>query len=240
MLLRELVRRHVPEGQRLALAADPDLFPDLDRGASWTAASEWPDGSAPDAVLVDTTTAGPLADALARWPQTRTWVLVHTSSPQELPVGPLIAAARSHGLHLVEAIALPGHHKVGLVASREPGALLGYLNGQEVGSPDAPRLAWEWALSTLASRARDASVGEQLAALTAERDQLRAELDAVTRAAKEQAEQHGAALAKAKADTEKLRTSASYALGQHVVGMKRHPLRGLRKLRAESKRLKNR
>jgi hypothetical protein len=240
MLLRELVRRHVPEGQRLALAADPELFPDLDRGASWTAAGEWPSDAVPDAVLVDATTAGPLADALSRWPSVRTWVLVHTAAPDELPVGPLIAAARSHGLHLVEAIALPGHHKVGLVASRDPGALLGYLNGQEVGAPDAARLAWEWALSTLALRVRDAAAGEQLAALTAERDQLRADLEAATRAAQQQSEAHAAALQKAKAEAEKVRSSAAYALGQHVVGAKRHPLRALRKVRAESKRLKKR
>jgi hypothetical protein len=244
MLLRELVRRHVPAGQKVAVAADPELFSDLDRACEWAPAAEWPVGPDPDVVLVDATTVGPLAESLARWPSTRTWVLVHTAAPQDLPVGPLVAAARSHGLNLVEAVALPGHHKVGLVASRNPDALLGYLNEQEIGAPDAARLAWEWALSTLGARSRDAAAADAIARLTAERDGLRAELDSVTaqaaRDAKAHAEAHSKELEKVRAEADKLRASASYALGQHLVGIKRHPLRTVRKLRAENKRLKRR
>lgn len=234
MLLRELVRRHVPTGRRVAVVADPSLFPDLERACDWRPADEWPDGPAPDVVLVDVGTEQPLADALARWPETRTWLLVHPAAPEELPVGPLLAQARPAGLHLVEALALAGHYRVGVVASRDPQALLGYLNGNEVGTPDAARLAWEWGVSSLVNRAREAAAEASLARVTAERDDLQGRLDAATAQAKEAA----TALRAAQRETERLRTSVGYVLGQHLVGMKRHPFRSSARLLLDTRRLR--
>ncbi len=249
MLLRELVSRHVPAGQRVAVAGDPELFGDLERVCDWTPAEAWPEETTPDAVIVDLGVADALATWTARWPGAGTWLLVHPTAPEALPVGPLVASVRSQGLHLVEALALPGHHKVGLVASRDPRSLLGYLNGHEAGTPDADvasRLAWEWGLSTLVSRAREASALAEVERLIAERVALQAQLDATAAQAdrhatalKQQAAHHTSQLEKAKGEAEKVRTSASYVLGQHLVGMKRHPVRATRKILADSRRLKD-
>jgi hypothetical protein len=250
MLLRELVRRHVQPEDHLALAGDPEMFPDLERVCRWTEASAWTDEKAPDAVLVDLgDDPGAALEATAgRWPQARTWVLVHAALAGDLPLAPVIAAARRHGLHLVEAVALPGRHKVGVVASSQPAPVVGYLNGHPVDQPDedaAARMGWEWALGTLAARAKEAVDETTIARLTAERDRLATRLQQ----AQERLEQQQAAVKEelaglrrkveaARVRDERVRSSASFVLGQHLVTMRKHPVKGLRGLMRDRGRIR--
>ncbi|HUR14220.1 MAG TPA: hypothetical protein VM097_06970 [Mycobacteriales bacterium] len=240
MLLRELVRRHLEQGARVAVAADPGLFPDLERVASWSVAQDW-EGDPPVAVVVDVGAEGGPAAALApwvaRWPEVDTWLLLHPARAAELPVGPLVSAARAQGLHLVEAVPLPHRYGAAVVASRSPRHVLGYLEGNAVEVPDedaAARAWWEWGLTGLVHRARDTDAEVQLAELTARCAALQAQLDA----ARERAAEGDREAQRAVEREARLRASASYVLGQQLVRLRAHPLSAARALLADGRRLR--
>lgn len=219
MLLRELVRRHLDQGARIAVAGDPELFPDLGRVSTWSPATTW-EGEPPVAVLVDLADSEALARWAARWPEVDTWVLVDASPVAQLPVGPVVSAARAQGLHLVEAVPLQHRHKTGIVASRAPRPAQGYLNGQQPGVQEADavaRITWEWGLGSLVQRARESAVDAELARLTAQLE---------------------AADERAAAREARIRESASFVLGQHLVRLRRHPLSATRALLADGRRLR--